>query len=149
MTARATVQITSIADRLRFLQVSMTDSTRERNLSPLSERVPRQIFRMITLPWMHRSASLRNVGWKRSCRTDRAANAGSCAHSDDIARRVRRYSSSVVVPSGRWVQSWAVSPGSRQHSADSGRGITGTRLCPVAAWAVPIPDDGRRARHWQ
>ena len=44
MTAVTIRHSTSIADSWRFLHVSITDSTRERNLSPRSELVPKQIF---------------------------------------------------------------------------------------------------------
>ena len=68
ITAVAIVLITSMADRLRFLQVSITDNTRERNFSPLSDVVPKQIFRMITLPRIQRSASLLVSGVPRYCK---------------------------------------------------------------------------------
>ena len=49
---------TDIADRPRFLQVSMSVWIRLRNLSHPSEVVPKLIFLWITKPLIHRSASL-------------------------------------------------------------------------------------------
>ena len=82
MTAVTIRHSTSSADSWRFLLVSITDSTRERNLSPRSELVPKQIFRRITLPRIHRSASLLVSGVPGRCQHILKYETGLTSHGN-------------------------------------------------------------------